>query len=432
MSIRWHRYLSVSILAGLALAGPGCSCGDDDGGGDRPDARDQTDSAPEDDADTGDARLRNGTIAVTEAAITNTIGEGDPWSGALVRVGYSDATTGNSPTPVEGFGNAIGGCLVQIWDVDTHEASDPVDEGAVSVTGTENGPFVCGFANADLGYVCRSTEAAIAGGTPGNMDGVTITANVMTFPAVGTQTAPEMVGMYMVVTGHPNIPDGSRIPILDQDDAADTLTIAGVGTVAPGDADSTFATYVGVGPVPGGAPFLLGAADVFTVQKAAGEIVPLIQEDFNAHGQGFMLVDDPGMNKYLPHTVPFTEPAGDVTFECSTCGADGSGGVITAIVINGETTDAPTDGLNPADPMPEPLNQYATFQCSFFEGADPPHSGTLPADAMAAILGTNPTRIQTSIGRYKGAVIAATDDTHQSIVLQGHALLGWSDRPPPK
>ncbi|HEU5060873.1 MAG TPA: hypothetical protein VFU21_30290, partial [Kofleriaceae bacterium] len=233
MSNRWSRLLSISFTAGLGLAAFGC--GDDDGGGERPDAREQADAAGEPDAGDEGGLLRSGTIAVTEAAITNEI-PGSPWSGALVSVGFSDATTGNVPAPVAGYETNINGCLIRVWDVDTHEGSDAVDEGNVLVTGTENGDFACGF-NAGQGeYLCQSTNAAIA---MGSLDGVTTVSGLMTFPAEGTQTAPEMVGMYMVVQGHPTIPDGSRLPIIGQNTEADTLQVAGrpAGDIGAGDAD---------------------------------------------------------------------------------------------------------------------------------------------------------------------------------------------------
>ena len=423
MSNLWSRYLSLIFSGGLALAAFGC--GDDDGGGNRPDARPQV----EDDAgpDGGVPFLRSGTIAVTEAAITNTIGVGDPWSGGLVRVDFGDATTGNAPAPVAGFDSVINNCLIRIWDVGTHEGSDPVDEGVVSVTGTENGPFACAFVSALGTYACQSTTAAVAGGVAGNLNGVTTVNGLMTFGAAGTQTAPEMVGQYMLVNGHPTIPEGSRLPIIGQNTPADTLQVAGLPNVnlGAGDADSTFTNFVGVGPLPTGTQFLLGMADAISVQKAAGQVVPAIDQDFNAHGQGFQLLDDPTMAQYLPHTVPFT--AGEVNFACAAagCGAEGSGGLIEAIVINGETTDGTVEGpLNPADPMPDPVEQYATFQCAFISS----DVATMTTEMMDAILGTNPSRIQVSVGRYRGAV--ADQDQYAYNIFQGHAVLGWSTRPP--
>jgi hypothetical protein len=428
MSIRWSRHLPLFFTAGLALAAFGC--GDDDGGGDRPDARPQADAEPGNPDAGGDGLLRSGTIAVTEQAITNDI-PGSPWSGAVVSVGFSDATTGSAPAPVDGFDSNINNCLIRIWNVDTNEDSDAVDEGAVQVTGTDNGDFACGF-NAGLGgYACQSTTPAIAGGVAGNGENFVLTGATDTLTMPGVETSQTMVGMYIVLNGFAPVPDGTRLPILAVNEETDTITSIGINDAltVTGDANASFSTFVGVAPVPaGGAQFLGGAADAITVQKAAGDVVAAIDEDFEAHGQGFTLLEDEGMRQYLPSTIPFDEE--EVNFACDGdgCGAEGTGGLIQAIVINGETTDAPVDAItSPADAMPAPETQYATFQCSFI-GED---NAKLTADMMAAILGTNPTRIQTSVGRYRGAIIAADDGSSSTIVLQGHALLGWSD-PPPK
>ena len=423
MRTRWSRHLSLFFAAGLSLAAFGC--GDDDGGGDRPDARPQADAEPGN-PDAGDegGLLRSGTIAVTETAITNDL-PGGPWSGALVSVGFSDATTGNVPAPVEGYETNINGCLIRIWDVDTHEASDPVDEGAVQVTGTENGDFGCAFAGAANGYVCQP-----AAGANGSAENATLAANALTFVGGGTTVTAEMAGMYVRLSSFNAAVDDKLLPIIGVNTDTDSLIVGGTGgaDLGTGDADATYSLFVGVGPVPsGGAQFLLGAADAINVQKAAGDVVAAIDEDFEAHGQNFELLENAEMDQYLPSTIPFD--GSEVNFACegAGCGAEGSGGLIEAIVINGETTDAPVDEIaTPADAMPAPVTQYATFQCSFI-GSD---TATLDAGAMAAILGTSPTRIQTSVGRYRGAIIAAEDGTSSTIVLQGHALLGWSDAPP--
>jgi hypothetical protein len=419
-----NRLLSVFFSAGLALAAFGC--GDDDGGsGDRPDARPSADSSPDDPDAGGGGLLRSGTIAVTEAAITNDL-PGGPWAGGLVSIGFSDATTGSVPAPVAGYETNINGCLIRIWDVGTNEASDAVDEGAVQVTGTENGDFGCAFVNADTGYVCQP-----AAGANGSAENATLATNALTFVGGGTTVTAEMLGMYVRLGSFNAAVDGNLLPIVGVNTETDSLIVGGTGgaDLGTGDADSTYSLFVGVAPVPaGGAAFLLGAADAFTVQKAAGDVVGAIDEDFEAEGQGFELLDDAEMGQYLPSNIPFDESP--VTFACEGdgCGAEGSGGVLpSSIVISGETTDAPVDDItSPANAMPAPENQYATFQCSFI-GAD---TGTLDAGAMAAILGTSPTRIQVSVGRYRGSLVAAEDGSSSTIVLQGHALLGWSDPPP--
>ena len=432
MNYRWSRHLSLFFSAGLALSAYGC--GDDDGGGDRPDARPTADAAGgnPDAAVTG--LLRSGTIAVTESAIANDI-PGSPWSGAVVRIGFSDATTGSAPAPVAGFDSVINNCLIQVWDVGTNSPSDPADEGAVGVTGTSNGDFACGFASPTLGYVCQSTDAAIAGG---DATGFTLagngTAGTLTF--VGAPAAAEMKGMYIVLTGFAPIPDGTRFPVIAfaaNGAEPDSLTLAGVpntGGVLTGDLDATFANYVGVAPVPaGGAQFLDDGDALINVSKAAGDVVAVIDEDFHAQGQGFTLLDDAGSMQYTPADLPFD--GSEVNFVCdgADCGAVGTGGLISAIVINGETTDAAVGAItSPADAMPAPETQYATFTCAYIVSDTPgTKTATLSADMMAAILGTSPTRIQTSVGRYRGAILEADDGTYSVNVLQGHSILGWSD-----
>src|SRR5688572_8436513 len=272
MSNRWSRLLSFCFSAGLALAAFGC--GDDDGdGGGRPDARPTSDSAPDDPDAGGGGLLRSGTIAVTEAEITNEL-PGGPWSGALVSIGFSDATTGSAPAPVAGYETNINGCLIRIWDVGTNEASDPVDEGAVQVTGTENGAFGCAFVDAATGYVCQP-----AAGANGSAENATLAANALTFVGGGTTVTAEMAGMYLRLGSFNAAVDGALLPIVGVNVETDSLIIGGTGgaDLGTGDADSTYSLFVGVGPVPsGGAQFLLGAADAITVQKAAGDVVAAI------------------------------------------------------------------------------------------------------------------------------------------------------------
>lgn len=434
MSIRCS-HLSLILSAGLALSAFGC--GDDDGGGNRPDARPQADATEGNPDAGGGGLLRSGTIAVTEASISNNLGVA--FSGPLVRVGFSDTTSGNAPAPVDGFDSVINNCVIQVWDVGTHEAADAVDEGPVQVEGTENGTFACNFIAAAGDYVCQSTTATIAAGS----------ANGAVIEGTGTDTLvlpdgiadPSMKGMYIRLSGFGDgataLPEAT-FPIINVTlaDGPDTLTLFGVPTeyAGTGDADSIYATFVGVGPVPTGAQFLLGNDDQIDVTKPAGDVVGAISESFTAHGQGFTLTDDAATDKYLPSTIPVTAPADavEVNFTCGdTCGDVGTGGTpgtINAIVINGETTDGDTGGvLNPSDPMPDPVTQYATFTCAFISQ----DTATLSADMMAAILGTNPTRIQTSVGRYRGAIIEADDGSYSVNVLQGHSILGWSDAPPP-
>jgi hypothetical protein len=80
--------------------------------------------------------------------------------------------------------------------------------------------------------------------------------------------------------------------------------------------------------------------------------------------------------------------------------------------------------------MPDPVNQFATFQCAFI-GAT---SGTIPAAAVDAILGaggppgarTGPTRIQTQVIIAGGAIATNPNQEATSNILQGHATVGFT------
>ena len=74
--------------------------------------------------------------------------------------------------------------------------------------------------------------------------------------------------------------------------------------------------------------------------------------------------------------------------------------------------------------MPDPVSSYATFQCSYL-GADV-ETATIPADAMAAILGTNPTRIQISVGRLAGYPLAGDPLEWTTNLVVGHTHLGYT------
>jgi hypothetical protein len=67
---------------------------------------------------------------------------------------------------------------------------------------------------------------------------------------------------------------------------------------------------------------------------------------------------------------------------------------------------------------------YATFQCTFFKS---PTAGTftatMPQEAVAAILSTNPTRIETRVFRFSVSQAGAN-------TLVGHGAVGHSSRPP--
>ncbi len=115
----------------------------------------------------------------------------------------------------------------------------------------------------------------------------------------------------------------------------------------------------------------------------------------------------------MPHALPTNGDA--ATFSCEgSCGV--AEGILKGIIVFGETTDAVVSPLDPTA-MPPAESKYATFQCSGI-GAE---AITLDEGAMALILGTNPTRIQTSI-TYANAELSG-----KNTIVMSHGVVGFTD-----
>ena len=413
------------FLAGTLTAFGAAACGDDDGDGGAADSGPTIDSAPDIDADVVEL-LRSGTVAVTETTITNT---GGAVNGALVRMSFADETT-RTVAPVPGFESSVNACSITIYNVGDDEPPDPADEGTFAVTGTAAGPFGCAYVAALGEYVCQSATAAVAGGSA---EGATVTGagGNAQFALTGLSFPDGVVGMHMQLSGFPPVDEvevDGVYPIVGANTVGETTTLTLFGApftgASTGDADASYATYVGLGPVPGGADFLDDGTADLTISKTAGDVVGAFEVELNASGAGLTLIDDAANDYYLPHEIP-TEAAAEVKFGCTGdgCGAAGSG-ILSAMIISGATTDGtlPVDGDPAGIAMPDPVSQYATFTCSAL-GAD---EVAISMAAMQAILGTSPTRIQVSVGRVVGEIHAADDGSYQTFVLAGHSLLGFT------
>ncbi|HTE55015.1 MAG TPA: hypothetical protein VK698_29385 [Kofleriaceae bacterium] len=430
------RSSSIFLSGALALAA-GAACGGDDDddddttddadddGGDSPDAGDGGDvDAGEPDA-AGPILLRAGTIAVTETSITNPLPKGvGPFSGGVVTVSFADTTTITVP-PVEGFDNPVGNCLITVYDIAAGDQEpETVGEGVVTVTGTANGEFTCAD---DAGeYTCQSTDPAIAGGVAGNAEGGTLDEDLDILALAGANFTPEMQGMQIALTGF-GTQDG--IYPIREVMSDSILRLDGIDEVVSGDADATFSTFVGGGPIPNDVGFNFlddgiakDAADV-VVSKDATTILPASEVAFKARGEGLTLTGT------QPHEFPFTTPTEDVTFTCEGdgCGTepDQATGILDVMVINGVTTDVlPTENDDTITMLPA-QNSYATFQCSALVGNDV----TIPAAGVDAILGTNPARVQITVGRFAAVPQSAPEYTNNVVV--GHSLTGFTTAPPP-
>ena len=419
-----RRSLTFLLTGTLALPFAAACGGDDDGGNNDADAApDGADAAPEPDAAPLGPLMRTGTLAITETAIVGT-----PLAGELNVISFNDEST-RTVAPLAGFESPINGCAVVVYDVEAGDTEPDIadGEGDIVVTGTSAGPFGCAsspLADPANSYMCQSATPAEAQGSA-NTAVLSGAADTLTMPD-GVEVTDAMVGSYIVLSGFPLV--NAKFPIVGVDDVTDTLQLVGVPADDLGDADSTYAVFIGAAPVPANAPDYVGddTTEVH-ITKEAGDVIPAIDETINPAGQGFELVDDVGMGYYLPNAIP-TDGADEVSFHCDTCGDDGSapGGGFTAIIINGRTTDGvlPLKGDPFGTEMPDAETAYATFQCSFL--GDEVDTATIPQAAMEAIMGTNPTRVQISVGRVAGYPKSADDFTWSANVLVGHTILGYT------
>jgi len=416
-------FSSVFALAGTA------ACGGDDDGDDGADGTDDGDDGGDDD-DGGDAPdagapdaappvTRSGTLAVTETTISNDLGK-IPVAGAAVAMSYIDDQT-VTVAPVPGFTTSTGGCLITTYNRPADVEPTVVGEGSVTVGGTAHGEFACAFVAGQPEYVCQSTNPAIAGGVAGNAATGTLDADTDVFLLEGGGFTPEMQGMSIRLSGFGDA-DGDY-PIVAAP-AANQLQLFGIDVNGiEGGKDATFTTFVGASPIPNAAGFnfLDAGKKPVTIAKTASDLVPAIDVSINARGEGLELVGT------QPHEFP-TAPA-DLTFSCdgAGCGAEPANtGLIPAMIINGVTTDAK---VNPADPTDMPLAEgsYATFTCSALSM----DTITIPEAGIEAILGTNPTRVQVTVGRVAASLVPVPDQAETRVVV-GHSLTGFTDIAPPK
>jgi hypothetical protein len=188
---------------------------------------------------------------------------------------------------------------------------------------------------------------------------------------------------------------------------------------------ATYTTFVGTGPMAnfGTVDFLDDGLEDVVIDKADSDLVPGFIMTAGARGEGFTLTEDSNQ----PHEFPIFK-ADDIIFACDSktkgaCGADPDEetGQIDAIIVNGITTDVlpplkDDDGFTmlPAE------TAFATFSCSMIQS----DSITIPIDGVEAILGTNPLRVQMTVGRFVGQL--PMSETSSTTVVLGHSLTGFT------
>lgn len=417
--VRHVRHSSIAGALGLLGLAIGTSaCGDDGGGAD---ARPQVDGATPTDGggiDAGNpADLRSGTIAVLEMGITN---PSAPFRGALVSINYFDLST---PSTAPAYGTPVpdlGECVVYTYAVGTDPEPVPVDEGAVTISGSLSPVGTCSFDAARSQYTCGAGSGTASAGSlvRANANG-TVT---YTFANVSPPFADlDVGGSFAELSGFTNDAFNGRFPVVGQPDEG-TIVVTNPGAVGMppevvmAGSEPGFEIFAGAGPTPLNRDFLDNGAATIRIEKEDGAVVAAFTSGLQASGQGLVLASDSA----LPHEMP--ADAVDVRFSCATmqggnCGS--AGGVFVGLGLSGFTTDADVNALGPTE-MPRAESAFATFQCRGTAGGS---DVTLPADALAAVLSTSPTRIATQLVR------VTTDLTKpQTTVMVGHGLMGFTDR----
>lgn len=422
MFIDLKKTLFLVAAAPLAFG----ACGDDDGGNADPDATVTPifDAAPEN-PDAAPDPTFSGTVSLAEVAITNEPFVSAGVAGAVVNISFTDPATVTVP-PQPGYENNIGACRIFVYDLaGGDEAPVGADGGRVTIAGTNgtNLPaFACDYNPTADTYLCASGDTAASG--PMAMTGTSLSPNSGKGAGTATLVIPgadfsneNYVGMQIILDGFADAAANGRFGVVSQP-ANNILVIANPALAAATTltADSAYQTLIGAGPIPNGFDFLDDGTNDIIITKDPITNAPAIDATLTVNGEGFAL-DDASVR---PHQLPINGDA--ATFSCGGTGGDCgvANGFLKGIIVFGETTDAPVSPSNPTA-MPEPVSQYATFQCSGINA----ESITLDAGAMALIMGTSPTRIQTSI------TYANAQSGGNNIVLS-HGVVGFTDTVVPK
>ncbi len=409
--------LATSVLCGVLAIAIGCGGGDDSGDDDVVpdiDAATGTPDAPAPDAPVPDAGLQStrlGTVAVSDVAALLAGG-----SGAAVSISFEDLS-GGAVAPVYDDRDGTGaGCAVFVYDLSSQAPPPVVDEGAVTIGGTESPLPTCAF-DTDAGrYLCVATAGTAGAGDTVVDDsalGGMIPENTALVSISGVAFSSDHVGMFLQISGFANPVNNGAFPIVAQGSGANQVVIANPASVTQAMAgDGAFAVLAGAGPTPANRDFLSGGANI-TIAKPAGTDTVALDETVIAAGDGFALASASAD----PNAIPTNGTA--ATFTCN--GAGGSCGTAAVIAVSGHTTDADVTGL-PGFAMPAATGKLATFSCAFFGD-----TATVPADAMTAILGADTTRVETRVFRFNLAQQGNTDGTNKINILVGHGHVGWTN-----
>lgn len=430
MQLRTTHRLVITGLVTTTLGA--AACGDNgEPQGRRPDAGEATP-----DADVEATPTRAATIAVADGKVTTTGGAAIGLRGLAVTVEFTDLTV-SSPAPVFGTG-AIGSCTVYKYTVGTDAPPPSADEGDVTISGDGLGaathkPMVCALNTALTPdeYECPiDSGTATTGGVIASLGGGQFSVDINGENDTGGGWPGTYRGAYLRIAGT-GLPQWDRDHPIVAIMPTFAVVVNPVGTAIPDlPTTTTFTVLGGNGPIPAGAAtdFLdVEGDDDVTIDMPASTAYPMgINFDLEPIGNGMTL------GGTQPHQFPTTATA--VTFSCAAadggnCGSNPTTADIKGVIVTGNTTSGSVASL-PDYFMPATANgnEYTTFRCSFI-GAE---SGTIPADAVAAILDTTPppTRIETRVFRVNGVATAQGPDASNTLnVLVGNALVGHTTLP---
>jgi hypothetical protein len=381
---------------------------------------------------------RRGSILVSEVVVTTAdanipVTQGGPGgiAGQSISISFDDLTTGGVPPAYADPGIPTSGCSVWIYTVGTDAEHAQVDEGSIDIGSPARGPSgiidpsgnpipatPCAFDIEAHEYGCVSGVGPASASVTSNSNG-TATYTISGLPPRDRK------GMTLEIDGFDDVSNNGLFPVVAS--AGSAITVSNPGATSTTAAENvSYAFYLGAGPVPllgGTIDFLTdggaGTAEPVRIQKGEGATLPAFDVILRPEGQGMLLTGT------QPHALPLDGTA--ATFSCGGGSCGSKFGPISGLVIRGRTTSAPVPA-HPDHAMP-PFSamlegqQYATFQC-FFVGQT---EATIPAEAMATILSTAPTRIETRVLQIGASFQIA--DANRTIVEVGHGFVGHTTVP---
>lgn len=310
--------------------------------------------------------------------------------------------------------NEESGCRIWIYDVANDPAPALTNQGVVDITGLEDGPYSCSFAEGS-GYSCPTSlgvgQVDVSMGQPGTS----------TYTIQGAAFSQADVGRYLRVVGAMNPKNDGLFPIVAAP-SADSVVLANPAGSAE-KFSSEYTVLAGAGPVPNNPhdPFAAGSEVTIGITPG-GEGAFDFADVALTPGEAFEL------DTQSQSTITALPLDGSsVSLACN--GAGGKCGNADASIVRITTTDAVTTGLSPFA-MPTPVKKHTEIQCAAQNGSE---SVTIPASVMSLLAlwhaDAPVTRVRTAFMRdgFGYAANSAKRAPNQAIVAIGRGVIGYSN-----